>query len=208
MSPPQHGEVWAIVPARSFDTAKSRLEGELAPATRRRVARDLLRGVVSAVRAHAAVAGVILATDDAAVADACDAERVRIDKPDEPLAAIITGAVDDVRRAGARYALVVMADLPLIAPGDVDAMLDRAAEGRVVLAPDHTGRCTNAMCVPLAVPIAMAFGTGESYVRHRDAARAVDHVTVSLLRRGLLRDLDVDGDLSGPVRAWVEARVP
>lgn len=202
------GDVWAIVPARSFHTAKSRLEGELAPPTRRRVAQELLLGVIAALRSHGAVGGVVLATDDEHVAAECGAERVRLDRPGEPLASIISGAVDEATAAGARYALIVMADLPLIAPADIDAILAGVAPDRVVLAPDHTGRCTNAMCMPLTASMCLAFGTGESFARHRAASRDAGWMPVTLLRRGLLRDLDVDGDLTGPVRAWIEARVP
>ena len=40
---------WAVVPVKSFDWAKSRLEGVLSLTVRRELARSLMRGVVNAL---------------------------------------------------------------------------------------------------------------------------------------------------------------
>ncbi len=96
---------------------------------------------------------------------------------------------------GARRVLVLPADLPLVVPEDLQALLALASDPpSVVLAPDRRQDGTNALLVSPAGLIEYEFGP-QSYDRHRAAALAAGARVAVCDRPGLALDLDLPEDL-------------
>jgi len=91
---------------------------------------------------------------------------------------------------------ILPADLPLLRPADIVALVARARTADVVLAPDRRRDGTNALVLssPLALTLAPRFGPS-SYRLHLDAARLAGVRSRTVRRRGLAFDLDDADDL-------------
>jgi 2-phospho-L-lactate/phosphoenolpyruvate guanylyltransferase len=194
-----------IVPVKGGDAAKSRLE--VAPDVRPHLARALAIDTLTAVRASAAVARVIVVTQDPATADllgiATDtgtlpAVTVDVQPVDEGLNDGIERAAAATRSAAAEPAsiAVVVADLPALAPADLTAALDSAAgAGRPVVVADRAGTGTTLLALPAGAGLAAAFGP-DSFARHVHAGAVGVDAGVSLrCDVDTLADLRVAADL-------------
>jgi len=181
---------WALIPVRSFSTGKSRL-GALGP-SRAEVARALFDHVHRVVAGSGLFAGVLVATDGADVAALAD--DVLVDEGPRPLAAIVDRGLTVLAARGADAAVVVMADLPLLAAADLARMIGALAEADVVAAADRDHLGTNALGLRLPAP-PTCFGNPDSYHRHVAAARAGALRLATIDRDGLAFDVDGPSDL-------------
>ena len=184
---------WALIPAKGFSRAKTRLNPALAPLERAALARRLLLNALSACAGCPQVAGALVVTDCprvAALARERGAEAL-LDPPGAGLAAVIGGGLAALTARGASAAVVLMADLPRLAPDDVASMLAALAGADVALAPDGEGEGTNALATRLPPALPSRFGRYGSFGAHREAVRALG-LTVAVVRRPGLA-LDVDG---------------
>jgi 2-phospho-L-lactate guanylyltransferase len=193
---------WAIVPAKSLIHGKSRLSSVLADDDRIRFARRLLEHVLGVLRASP-VEGVLVATngDDVAeialragasvLGDQGDAPRASARRP-RALAAVVDRALHVAGARGADAAIVLMADLPLLEPRDVEALTGALIDHDIVLARDHLGRHTNALAVAPPTAIETCFGSDDSFAEHCAAARAAG------LRLALLDNDRIAFDVDGP----------
>ena len=93
-----------------------------------------------------------------------------------------------------RTCLVLLADLPLLAVDDIEAMLDMAGPERLVLAPDRHGQGTNALITDLADGFEPAFGEG-SLADHRQQALRRGWSVGEYNSPGTALDLDTPDDL-------------
>jgi 2-phospho-L-lactate guanylyltransferase len=214
------GATWALVPARSFRTAKSRL----ARPDRAAIARALFEHVIGVLRATPGITGILVATDDAgsgvgagagdadagddvaAAAGAGDADagddvaavarrhgaEILVDLPGATLAAIIDRGLAHLAASGVAAAVVVMADLPLLEARDVAKLRADLRDADLVLAPDRTQLGTNALavCLPASVPVRTQFGNPDSFARHLASAEVRGLSVAVLHSRGLAFDLD------------------
>jgi 2-phospho-L-lactate guanylyltransferase len=202
---------WALVPARSFRTAKSRLGGR----ARAAVARALYDRVVGVLAQSRLVDGVVVATDGGDVAAAArlhKADHLIDDPRGAPLASIVDRGLAHLAARGARAAVVVMADLPLLGPRHVEDLLAALDGADLALAPDRDQAGTNALALRLPAALRTCFGNADSLARHLAAADA-HGLTVRLVRaHGLAFDVDHPADLAelvdGAPPAEAEPRVP
>lgn len=202
---------WALVPARSFRTGKSRL-GHLGP-DRAQLARLLFDHVVATVAAAPGIAGVVVATDgdDTAAAALAQGADVLFDVPVAgavSLAAIVDRGLRDLARRGARAAVVVMADLPLVGPDDVARLCGALAGADVVAAPDRDHLGTNALALRVPAPLPTCFGNADSYDRHVAAVMAAGLRLGTLDRDGLAFDVDGPPDLADLERLLASSLEP
>jgi 2-phospho-L-lactate/phosphoenolpyruvate guanylyltransferase len=197
-------EITAVVPARRFDLAKSRLRTCLAPPARQLLAERLLTHVLGALSASCARPRIIVVTDGEHVAEA--ARRLGASVLLDPVAGRapgLQGAVEaGLEAAGAGLRLVVMADLPCLTPADVDALLDalaatpaHARPADVAFAPDARGSDTNALALRPGASLRTFFGTGSSLGKHTDEATRTGLSAAFTRRPGLALDLDIEQDL-------------
>ncbi len=173
--------VRALVPIKALDQAKSRLAGELPPRQRRWLVLGMLIHVLDTLKR----------------ADGID-EIVLLGPADGPRVAGIRAMTDggeglneDLAQAVARLDdtrlwLVLAADLPDLAPADIEALLAATAAHGIAIAPDHRGDGTNALGFRPPASIGFAFGAG-SRARHV-ALAGPGHAIIE--RPGLAFDVD------------------
>ncbi|MHB8733341.1 MAG: 2-phospho-L-lactate guanylyltransferase [bacterium] len=183
----------ALVPQKALSGAKSRLEGVLSAAERVALSLALLRNVCAALRATPNVEGIVVMTPDPVVRAQAAAWGMSVLVDPRPG---LNAALGQVVRDGAGDAalLVVAADLPLLKPDDVVALLGAASPGRLVLAPSKEGTGTNAVAIPSGTAFQPAYGAG-SLIAHRRGARALGLDVVEVRRPGLAFDVDTEADL-------------
>lgn len=192
------GGVWVVVPVKCFAQAKSRLAPALDPKAREELARSFCAHVLAVASSCEEVAGVLVATDCAAVEEFArerGAEVLR-DGDERSLAAIVDRALAAVAGRGGGAAIVLMSDLPRLRADDVRAMIRALVEAPVVLAPDRHDEGTNALGLAPPDRLATCFGSRESFGLHRESARR-EQVDVSVYRSdGVAWDIDSPEDLA------------
>ncbi len=186
----------AIVPVKHLEHAKMRLSSVLSPSERRVLVLAMLGDVLHALRAAPAVAHVSVISRDSTVLHAAaqhGAEAI-VDRM-HGLNEALTQAAMHVAARGAEALLVLPADLPLVTPRDVDALVAvLGTEPSVVFAASRDGG-TNALLVrpPLALPF--LYGAN-SLARHMEAAQQRG-VRVEIVQSpGLTLDVDQPDDLT------------
>ena len=189
---------WALIPAKSFARAKSRLA--IGPGDDRRatLARNMLAHVVRTARASGAIVGVLVATDGDDVACACeDGVAIARDHTDDTgrLGAVVDRALAALAERGATTAIVLMGDLPRLAVDDLAALLASLDTADVALAPDRGDWGTNALALRLPARMPTAFGHSDSFARHLAAARRHGLATTVVRTPTLAYDVDAASDL-------------
>ena len=189
----------AVVPQKTLSGAKSRLEGVLSAVERAEFSLRLLRTVCAALAAVDSVESVVVMTPDAAVRERVGSWGIRSLVDPHPG---LNGALAEIIRQTPPgcAVLVVAADLPLLRPADVAAILAACRPGALVLAPSKEGTGTNAVVVPPGMAFHPAYGTGSRAAHHR-GARALGHDVVEVRRPGLAFDVDSEADLLA-MRYW------
>jgi len=190
------GGIAALVPVKPFARAKSRLAGDLGDMARAQLAAALARQTIARLKAHGGFRAVLVATaDPAAAALALSLGAIPVADTVNELNGALGLAIAYAKRASFSAVLIVPADLPLLAKGDLDEALAALAGGaNVAICPSIDGG-TNLL--GLAPPDVMPpqFGVG-SAVRHEYLARALDLRVVELNAPGARRDLDRADDLA------------
>jgi 2-phospho-L-lactate guanylyltransferase len=192
----------ALVPAKSFVAAKSRLGEALSPAERQALSQSVLARALESCLGCAAFDDIYLLTPDASGPDWAaryDVELLR-DAPNATFDAAIDAALDTVAERGARAVCFVASDLPRVDTESLCQLVADQGEVAVFVAALRDGG-TNAFCMPLPRRINLRFGA-DSALRHveRLAAAGVDARVAAI--DALALDLDLPVDLAGlPNRA-------
>ena len=164
--------LWAIVPVKPLRRGKSRLADVLTPDERVDLNRRLLSHTLDTLTAIKEIEHVLVVSrDPGALSLARDHGARTVQENGAPkLNVALTRATIVARSYATRGVLVVPADLPLITPEDVQAMLDRVQDPPVVVvAPDRHRKGTNALLVCPAGLIVYDFGPN-SFQRHCELA--------------------------------------
>lgn len=186
----------AVVPLRSFDTAKTRLDPAVGPDARRRIAAAVAERVVAACRQSGWE--VVVVSGAADVTEWCKAHGLtRIGDPGTGLDAAAAAGVSTTTGPW----LVAHGDLPLITADDLGGIGDCAAAGITVLAPSRDGG-TN--LIAASGRFRFTYGPG-SFVRHLGRSPAPRQIVI---RTGLAVELDTSADLAAvlahPRGRWLE----
>ena len=194
---PRH--VFALIPMKPFGQAKSRLRDSVPHAAREALALAMFERVVYAASSCSVVQAVCVLTPGVDVA--LHARRVGahvlndVDVDPPSLAAQIDAALPQLAALGADAALVLMADLPYVASGDIAQLVAALARVDVAMAADARGASTNALALRLPAPMLTAFGDPSSFALHARRARALELTTIELSNPRLAHDVDVSEDL-------------
>ncbi|NLE50430.1 MAG: 2-phospho-L-lactate guanylyltransferase [Chloroflexi bacterium] len=189
--------VWAIVPVKPLNRAKSRLAEALPPEDREQLAAGLLERTVRLLLPMPEIHGVlVISRDTKALALVRELGAQTVQESGNPeLNTALYRATSALPVWGAEAALVVPADLPLLQAEDISAIVTLGRFPRtVVLAPDRREEGTNLLFVRPPGLIPYAFG-GPSFDEHQRLAREANatlHIYRSE-RSGL--DLDLPDDL-------------
>lgn len=192
-------DLCAIVPVKPLDTAKGRLAGAVAPATRRRLVLTMLGDVLEVLAQERTIAQTFVVTADTDVAQVATSRGLQTIA--EPQATGLNAGVEAGLAAASRMrfarALVLPADLPLLSAGDLARLVaasEPAGRPHVTLVPAGDGDGTNALLVSPPDALVPRFGPG-SFLAHLGQAlgRRLDLHVLHLA--SLAVDIDTPGDL-------------
>ena len=182
--------IWAVIPVKPPQGAKTRLAGKLSPSEREALVRAMLVHVHGVVKASGKVDRVLILGPS------------RLGLPDDvPLLADpgtgLNPALQSVLpQLEADRLIVLHADLPGITPAEIDRLAG-TREGVIAIGPDRHGKGTNALSLPLprAKDFTFAFGP-DSYARHVAEAGRLGIAIETIHSPGLERDVDEPEDLA------------
>jgi 2-phospho-L-lactate guanylyltransferase len=165
----------AILPVKSFGSAKQRLAPTLAAGSRQAVAQAMFLDVLASLRRVPGLDSVVVVTADHVAESAAVGERVSVlwdsEQAGQSAAALI--GIRHAQANGFERVLLVPGDTPLLDPGEVAALLRRGHDRQLgaVIVPDRHGEGTNALLLSPPDAIEPSFGPG-SRARHTAAAEA------------------------------------
>ena len=201
---------WCVLPVKRRSAAKQRLAGVLSLEERAGLMEAMLADVVDALATVRGLAGVMLVSGDAGFRAFGRARGLRVldDPVDRGTAAAVSMAAAGLARQGAASLFVIHADLPLVTPAAIEAVLATSEDGRALtLVPDAERRGTNALLARPIDVVPFCFGE-DSFRRHREAAIAAGVHAAVLDLPDLAHDIDRPEDLAalvggrGATAAW------
>lgn len=190
--------VWAIVPVKPLNRAKSRLADYLQPRQRELLAAGLLERTVRLLLPVPQVRGVlVISRDTKALAMAREWGAQTVQESGSPeLNTALLRATQVLRAWQGDAALIVPADIPLLAADDIQAVTTMGRyTNTVVIAPDRHGQGTNLLLVHPPGIIPYWFGENSFAEHQRLATEAGANVEIYRSERVAL-DLDTFDDLS------------
>jgi 2-phospho-L-lactate guanylyltransferase len=196
----------ALLPLKDLVQAKTRLAGLLRPSERRALAQAMAEDVLSVLAGHPEIVRVTLVSDDPG--GELLARKYGADCwPERSLGCSGLNALMQCaseRLLGNEQAplIVLHADLPLLASGDITEVLSlQKAKGGLVIGSDRQGRGTNLLAFDASAVPNFSFGV-DSCDAHISGARKAG-IPVTLCRRpGVFADVDDPADLQ-----WVMDRL-
>jgi 2-phospho-L-lactate guanylyltransferase len=189
--------LWAIVPVKPLRRGKSRLAGILTEDERTALNQELLERtltILSAVKELDQV--LVVSRDPQALTVARNHGAKTVQEDGQPhLNTALARATVMAQVHSTRGVLVLPADLPMLTPDDVRALIDRSAKPPVVvIAPDRHGKGTNALLMVPSGQIEYDFGEG-SFQRHCERAKKSGARLEIVELPSLSLDLDLPEDL-------------
>ena len=168
-------KAWAVVPVKLLSSSKQRLTTVLG--TRREAfARSLVAQTLFALASARRVAHILVVTADSEVAEEARQIGAEVLQEDADLNSACTLGLAEARNRGADICAIFHADLALLSPHGVDALITtyldwRRARGNSVigLVRCHEGTGTNVVLLDPKLPFAPAFGPA-SFAAHQLAA--------------------------------------
>jgi 2-phospho-L-lactate/phosphoenolpyruvate guanylyltransferase len=191
--------IWAIVPVKPLLMGKSRLGSVLSGEERARLNRMLLERTLGVIKKTAGIAGTLVISRDPevlAIAREFEARTVlEHGQTQNDLNLALARATAIAKAFEINGIIVLPADLPLVAPEDIQEILAEATEVPVVaIAPDRHNDGTNALLMSPTGLIKFDYGP-DSFTRHCKHALE-SGVKLKIIRRvNLGLDLDYPDDL-------------
>jgi len=189
--------IWAIIPVKPLNRAKSRLSHVLSPEERQQLAEMMFRRVLEVVRTVPQIMGtLVVSRDSKAIGIARDYGARTVQESGTPeLNLALMRATQVIMRWKVTATLILPADLPLIAGEDIAGMIEMGQSDRsMVIATDKHEDGTNAMLLRPPGLIEYAYGPG-SYHRHIELARAAGAIVKTYHSERLSLDIDMPDDL-------------
>lgn len=190
-----------LLPVKSLDAAKSRLERFLDPAQRFELASAMLDDALDLCSKSDFLHWFVLSADDRVLERARERgfETVRDDAEGDLNGSLATG-IRAAIAAGATSVTIIPVDAPLAGPDDLRDVLDTGATSDVVVVPAERDAGTNALYLSPPDVLAPRFGEHSlsAYVREAEAAK----LRCALLPvQGLAIDIDIHDDVELIVKA-------
>ena len=182
----------AAIAVKRRDRGKSQLAVCLSPQERIELVRGMLGRVLAATRAARSVAFTVVVSPER---DTIAEDVALLIDEGAGMNEAFRIARAALRARGARMMLALPADLPRVAGAELDALVDAAGDGGIAIAPDGRGSGTNALVVPVDLPMRFCFGP-DSRRLHGEEARRLGVQPSIVVRPGLGFDVDVPADLA------------
>lgn len=164
----------AILPVKSFESAKQRLGEALGSGSRAALAAAMFSDVLGALERSSMLQGIIVVSGDREVGDIVAGRNVLLidDQVEKGQSHAARVGLARAASTGFDRAALVPSDCPLLDPSELEELFVRAAAGvEVVLVPDRHGTGTNALVIDPSGPFEPQFGPG-SCKRHVEQAEA------------------------------------
>jgi 2-phospho-L-lactate guanylyltransferase len=189
-------DAWAIVPLKSPDRAKSRLDAVLSRAECRELSLHMAEDVVGALTGAGCFKDVGILTADSsldALAERFDCRVLREQATGDWQQSLALAACE-LAAGGTHTLVVVPGDLPSLTPQDVDLLLARHAAD-ITVVPARRDGGTNA--IVMTPPDAMGFLFGpDSARRHMESAARNGLRCVTAPLPAFAEDIDTPDDLA------------
>jgi 2-phospho-L-lactate/phosphoenolpyruvate guanylyltransferase len=197
----------AVLPVKRFAAAKRRLATGIDDERRIALIEAMLGDVLEAIAAARSVERTIVVTSEPRAAEAATAIGAEVvpDPGEGGHSGAALAGIDQALASGARCAVLLPGDCPLLAPREIDRLLTGLPERFVAVVPDRHGPGTNALALAPPDAIQPSFGEG-SRARHVTAAREADIPFAVEELSSLALDLDTPADVVALTRE-LEARL-
>jgi 2-phospho-L-lactate guanylyltransferase len=191
-------DIWAVVPVKDLQGAKQRLAEVLSAKERQELFAAMLEDVLCALAASSGLAGILVVTRDplGQRLAARYGARVLVEEENRGHTAASSLGAGTLRQEGVGGMVQVPADLPLLAPGDIEALLRVHGQApALTLSPARDGRGTNAVVSSPPDLLPLRFGD-DSFSAHMRRARSLGIEPKIVRRPALALDLDTPDDLT------------
>jgi len=186
--------VCAVVPVKALFKSKTRLSAVLAPQERRTLTLTMLEDVLKALKSSVVSRIVTISSDSTVQALARRFNAVYLSESQRGLNQAIKQATEHCIQKKARSVLVLVADLPLVIPEDINQMVELGVgEPSVVISSSSSGG-TNALLQKPPNLIPACFGPN-SFMEHVNRAMADGILTRSYHSFRVATDIDCIKDL-------------
>lgn len=189
---------WAIVPVKPLRRGKSRLAKVFTTEERVDLNRHLLENTLNTLKKIEEIEQVLVVSRDQAALSLAREKGARTvqENGDPDLNIALTRATIVAKTYATKGVLVIPADLPLITPEDIYALLARGGNPPVVVvAPDRHKNGTNALLVSPTGLIEYEYGPN-SFTKHCQRAQEVGARLEICELPSLELDLDMPDDLA------------
>jgi 2-phospho-L-lactate/phosphoenolpyruvate guanylyltransferase len=200
--------LWAVLPVKDLQHAKQRLAGTLSAAERRALFAAMLEDVLSALAATEGLAGILMVTRDpqAQRLAARYGARVLVEPENRGHTAASSLGAAMLAREGAVGMVQLPADIPLVTPDDIRAVLRAHGPApAVTLAPSRDKLGSNAVACSPPDLLPLRFGD-DSFSPHRARARSQGIEPQIVERPRLALDVDTPADLAAFLAAPSDTR--
>jgi 2-phospho-L-lactate guanylyltransferase len=190
--------LWVVMPVKDLANAKERLAGVLSPEERRALFRAMLEDVLSTLAASPGLAGILLVSRDPEAQQLADryGARVIMEETNRGHTAASSLGARTLTKKGAAGMLQLPADIPLVTPADIEALLRvHGPTPAVTIAPSRDQRGSNAVACSPPDFLPLRFGEN-SFFPHLERARALGIEPRIVERPGLALDIDTPADLA------------
>ncbi len=193
----QRSGLWVVMPVKDLANAKQRLATVLSAAERQALFRAMMEDVLSTLAASPGLAGILMVTRDpqARALAVRYGARVLAEAANRGHTAASRLGARTLAAEGAIGMLQLPADIPLVTPADVEALLQaHGSAPSVTLAPSRDRRGSNAVACSPPDLLPLRFGE-DSFLPHVQRARALGIEPRVVERPGLALDVDTPADL-------------
>lgn len=191
-----HDGSWLLLPVKSLQRGKRRLEPALSGAERLRLNEFFLRRMLTVAAEFPALDRTVIvsdAWDSLSLATELGARTIRTEQPG------LNGALADGCHAlyglKARQIMIVPVDLPLVQSRDLREIAQMGENHQIVICPDRNSAGTNALVLSQEVPLRFRFGH-DSYHKHQIEARRCGVAPLLHYNTRIAQDVDVPADLA------------
>lgn len=192
--------VFAIIPVKKLDEAKTRLSSLLSNNERREFCLEMLEDVLATVKTTRCIRWTVVVSVDPRVLQA--AKRlgaVPLMESQPGLNQAVSEAINWCVQNGAKSALILPADIPLVTPRDLNRIFSLSKEGAVIISPSRSEDGTNALLLTPPNTLPTFYGK-HSFSRYIEEAskRGISFCAIKLPRIAL--DIDTVEDLADFVK--------
>ena len=189
--------MWAVVPAKNFACAKSRLAAVLSPEERAGLFAAMLEDVIAALAAARGLDGILIVGNEPEIGRLAARYGAR-GAPDRAAAGQSAAVAEGARvlaAEGVAGLLAVPGDVPLATAAEIEAVLaSHGAARAMTIVPSRDGAGSNAVACSPPELIPFRFGIA-SFAPHVAEARAAGVEPRILRLPGLGLDIDTPDDL-------------